>query len=225
MAELWASKIKQTLYDLGIYDRPVHIISANLHSVINSLYGKAALKGRLRSSTLENLATKLSMTKYQKHNHQVRAYGSKHGLLQMEDVSGTNIEVQIIDTEKIDIDGLPAEVKWKKTVIRKTKPIILVMDYAFGEQAYEVMDELLKPFELNDHKLPLNVESINIMGKAGVLRSGVKGDIMIPSAHIFEGSADNYPFENDLRAGQFENNGVQVFDGSDDYGAGNLFAE
>ena len=27
------------------------------------------------------------------------------------------------------------------------EPVILVMDYAFGEQAYETMDELLKPTE------------------------------------------------------------------------------
>ena len=27
----------------------------------------------------------------------------------------------------------------------KDQPVILVMDYAFGEQAYETIDELLKP--------------------------------------------------------------------------------
>ena len=43
----------------------------------------------------------------------------------------------------------------------------------------------------------LNIESISIMGKAGILEGG-KGDIMIPSAHIFEGTADNYPFRNEL---------------------------
>ena len=33
------------------------------------------------------------------------------------------------------------------------------------------------------------------MGKAGILEGG-KGDIMLPSAHVFEGTADNYPFKN-----------------------------
>jgi hypothetical protein len=37
------------------------------------------------------------------------------------------------------------------------------------------------------------------MGKAGILEGG-KGDIMIPSAHINEGTADNYPFENELNS-------------------------
>jgi hypothetical protein len=35
------------------------------------------------------------------------------------------------------------------------------------------------------------------MGKAGILE-GQKGDIMIPKAHLFEGTADNYPFKNEL---------------------------
>jgi hypothetical protein len=33
------------------------------------------------------------------------------------------------------------------------------MDYAFGEQAYETIDELLKPYK----KTLLNVESVSIM--------------------------------------------------------------
>ena len=40
------------------------------------------------------------------------------------------------------------------------------------------------------------------MGKAGILE-GSKGDIMIPSAHIFEGTADNYPFRNELTLEDF----------------------
>ena len=50
------------------------------------------------------------------------------------------------------------------------------------------------------------------MGKAGILEGG-KGDIMIPSAHIFEGTADNYPFENELKASDFENDDINVVSG------------
>ena len=59
------------------------------------------------------------------------------------------------------------------------------------------MEELLKPYIINNEKTYLNVNSISVMGKAGILEGG-KGDIMIPSAHVFEGTADNYPFENEL---------------------------
>jgi hypothetical protein len=88
------------------------------------------------------------------------------------------------------------------------------MDYAFGEQAYETIDEFLKPFGNKKKKaIFLNVESISIMGKAGILEGG-KGDLMIPSAHIFEGTADNYPFKNELCAKDFEGYDLKVFEGT-----------
>src|SRR5690606_41813766 len=94
------------------------------------------------------------------------------------------------------------------------KHIIVVMDYALGVQAYETMDELLKPF-VDEHKERhfLNVVSISIMGKAGILDGG-KGDIMIPSAHLFEGTADNYPFYNERRKEDLEGNDIKVVDGT-----------
>mgnify|MGYP000243558620 FL=1 len=51
------------------------------------------------------------------------------------------------------------------------------------------------------------------MGKAGILEGG-KGDIMIPSAHIFEGTADNYPFVNELSKDDLNGFGVSSFDGA-----------
>jgi len=87
------------------------------------------------------------------------------------------------------------------------------MDYAFGEQAYETMDELLKPYNFEGNEIKMNVESISIMGKAGILEGG-KGDIMIPSAHLFEGTADNYPFKNELSRADLEESDIAVVDGA-----------
>jgi hypothetical protein len=50
------------------------------------------------------------------------------------------------------------------------------------------------------------------MGKAGILE-GVKGDIMIPNAHIFEGTADNYPFTNAFDDSLIKNSGLKLFYG------------
>ena len=55
------------------------------------------------------------------------------------------------------------------------------MDYAFGEQAYETMEELLKP-TIQKVILIFLMLLCFIMGKAGILEG--KGDIMIPSAHV-----------------------------------------
>jgi hypothetical protein len=87
------------------------------------------------------------------------------------------------------------------------------MDYAFGEQAYETLDEFLKPVIIDDQKIHLDVKSISIMGKAGILEGG-KGDVMIPSAHIFEGTADNYPFKNELSKSDILDCGVDVYEGT-----------
>jgi hypothetical protein len=76
------------------------------------------------------------------------------------------------------------------------------------------MDELLRPYHLpgSDTVYDMPVESINIMGKAGILK-GVKGDLMVPNAHVFEGTADNYPFENDFKLEDFMGNGLSVYGG------------
>src|SRR5699024_6267650 len=95
---------------------------------------------------------------------------------------------------------------------QKKAPVLIVMDYAFGEQAYETMDELLRPVYFEKKKYYLKVRSISVMGKAGIL-DGKKGDIMIPSAHLFEGTADNYPFKNELKPKDFQEKGFEVYRG------------
>jgi hypothetical protein len=87
------------------------------------------------------------------------------------------------------------------------------MDYAFGEQAYETLDELLKPYKKGDEILLMNIKSVSIMGKAGILE-GDKGDIMVPDAHVFEGTADNYPFKNRLSKKDLKTEGLNVVSGS-----------
>lgn len=192
--EPWATKIKMYIYQAGWKNRPIHIISSNMHSVKNSLYGLGS-KAKGKHKTLMSLVEELSKSSNSALNKKVNDFAMNNGLTLIEDTHGTNIPVQLIDCEKLDVTFLPKEIK--PTISSSAQPIILVMDYAFGEQAYETMDELLKPLNLEDSKHYFNIESINIMGKAGIL-SGSKGDVMIPDAHVFEGTADNYYFENDF---------------------------
>ena len=49
------------------------------------------------------------------------------------------------------------------------------------------------------------------MGKAGIL-PGKKGDIMLPNSHVFDGTAENYIFQNDLQKHDFDK-GVDVYVG------------
>ncbi|PQJ77183.1 DUF6909 family protein [Polaribacter glomeratus] len=207
--EIWANEIKSTLKKHDLIKRPIHIISANMHSVLNSIYAKGALPEEAKNLKGFELYQLLSNVDSKRLQKRVKNYASDNGLIYIEDTSGTNINVQIIDTDKINFDVS----SFKKEHSIKEHAVIIVMDYAFGEQAYETMDELLKPYNADDEKIFLDVKSVSIMGKAGILEGG-KGDIMIPDAHIFEGTADNYPFKNELSKEDLEGFGVKAFDGS-----------
>src|SRR5690606_3260041 len=209
--EVWADSIKETLYKNGFLERPIHIISANMHSVMNTLFSPIALKELVIKKDVFEVYELLSKKENQETRNKVSKAALENGMIFIEDTSGTNIDVQIFDTCKIDLETI--DIKADKEVLKSKKPIILVMDYAFGEQAYETIDELLKPYKIKGSKIHLNVESISIMGKAGILEGG-KGYVMIPSAHIFEGTADNYPFKNELRKEDLEGQGVNVYEGA-----------
>lgn len=207
--EIWANNIKDVLMQNGLLERPIHIISANMHSVMNSIFAVEALKTKLKGQSDFAIYEELSKSGAGNLRDKVTEVAQKYGMISLPDSSGTNIDVQIFDTAQID---------WKKTSFPKAQisgaaPVIIVMDYAFGEQAYETIDELLKPYqETKIKKVFLNVESVSIMGKAGILQ-GDKGDIMIPSAHINEGTGDNYPFDNKLTAAMLSGNGIPVYAG------------
>lgn len=201
--EHWARRIKRKIVNNKLQHRPIHIISANLHSFMNAVYGFDALKGNKYKNVME-LGLDTSEAKNGKLRDKIAEFAKKNGMLEIEDQSGTNLTVQVFDLEKFKSNY------WNIKNTKKESPLLIVMDYAFGEQAFECMDELLKPFENGEE---LNIASINIMGKAGILE-GKKGDIMIPTAHVFEGTADNYPFKNGFAKDEFKNDkGIGVYEG------------
>lgn len=206
--EIWADNIKQHLIKENLMHRPLHIISANMHSVMNTLYTPSALETELKKQKPLEIYEALSNNANGKLRTKVMKAALDNGMTFLGDQSGTNIDVQIFDTAKLEGKYGDKDIKTKEEA-----PVIIVMDYAFGEQAYETLDELLKPYTFEGDEIKINVESISIMGKAGILEGG-KGDIMIPSAHLFEGTADNYPFKNELTRDDLEGHGMNVVDGA-----------
>ncbi|TBW27745.1 DUF6909 family protein [Gramella sp. KN1008] len=208
--EIWANNIKLKLIENDLMHRPLHIISANMHSVMNTLYTPYAFKTELKKKKVLSIYEELSDSGNGGLRNKVTKAALDKGMFFIEDKSGTNIDVQIFDTAKL-------EAGFNNTnfvnLSPEEKPVIIVMDYAFGEQAYETMDELLKPLNHKDKEFRMNVRSISIMGKAGILEGG-KGDIMIPDAHLFEGTADNYPFKNELKKSDLDGHGINVVDGA-----------
>ena len=209
--EIWANNIKKVLFKNNLLERPIHVISANMHSVMNTLFTPNALKPIAAKKDIFEIYELLSNNSNNDLRNKVKNEALNNGMLYIEDTSGTNINVQIFDIERIDFSKTDIEVS--ENFLNSEKPVIFVMDYAFGEQAYETIDELLKPYKHKGKNIHLNVESLSIMGKAGILEGG-KGDIMIPSAHIFEGTSDNYPFKNELCKSDLMNQGVDIYEGS-----------
>jgi hypothetical protein len=205
--EAWAETIKKTLAKHNLLDRKLHIISANMHSVMNTLYAKGALNKEVDEHNMLSTFEALSKPANTAMREKVEQYAADQGMIYIKDQSGTNIDVQIFDLKNLKNKNSQFGIQDEQD------DILIVMDYAFGEQAYETIDELLKPTTFNGKLKYMNVDSVSIMGKAGILQGG-KGDIMIPNAHLFEGTADNYPFENELQKEDFEGYGLQVFDGA-----------
>jgi len=176
--EKWANKVKQVLAENDLHMRPLHIISANMHSVKNMLYANDAVSKKATKEVDYKLYEEISNKK--SLQEKVLTHSQNAGLIYIDDQSGSNIDVQIIDLAKTDLKNTPfSGLKFAGD------DVVMVFDYAFGEQAYEVMDELLRPYDYNGEIYTMKVKSISIMGKAGILMGG-KGDIMIPTSHVFE---------------------------------------
>jgi len=208
-SRIWAKNIKTKLRDLDLLNRPLHIISANLHSVINTLYAYGVAISKKKGKSTEHFYDFIKDTA--KKRIDVKSGALKHGLYEVPDNAGTYIDCQIIDTSLLE--GLPfhPSLNIGRKILSNEKPVILVLDYAVGAQAFEVMDELLEPLSDSNGPPQLNIKSISIMGKAGIL-PGVKNDIMLPTAHVFEGSSDCYYVNNDLHLKNFEDS-VNVYMG------------
>ena len=197
----WAADIKDKIRALNLLGRPLHIISANLHSVANLLYGYAALKG-IGASTGTNGSLYDFCHQIRDMGEDVVKWGKAHGLYELTDRSGTHINSQLVDSSLLDGMALHPDIRLGLTKAPNERPVLLVMDYAFGAQAFELMENILKPYTYDNTTRFMGVKSISIMGKAGILK-GNKGDIMLATAHVFEGTSDNYIFENELTRSDF----------------------
>lgn len=194
----WAAAIKNRLSELGLAHRPLHIFSANLHSFLKTLYAYGAVKAESGNNCNGDLYEFIQSVRH--HSDDVKQFASEHGFYELTDSSGANVDCQLIDTACLGSVQFHPDLDINRTVIEKQKPVLLVMDYAFGTQAFELLDELLQP---PDEEESPDIRSISIMGKAGTL-TGAKGDIMLATAHVLEGGPHTYIVHNDLVREDFD---------------------
>jgi hypothetical protein len=208
-AEAWARSVIDRLDSLGLHQRPLHIISANLHSFKNLIYAYATLEPKQRRAYDDDLYGLFEEAPEGMAG--VDAFAAEHGFVEIEDTSGAQINCQVIDTAALEGIPLHPHLDFIPADPGELAPILLVINYAFGTQAFEVMDEILEQLGQRDSRRRCPIASISIMGKAGIL-SGGKGDIMLATAHVVEGSAHNYIFQNDLSESDFDGD-IPVYTG------------
>ncbi|MEW6731963.1 MAG: hypothetical protein AB1489_11610 [Acidobacteriota bacterium] len=213
-ARNWCQRIADFVEKLsGPEDRPIHIISSNTHSTVNVLSGYARLHadevlawGRAHSN--EPGALEL-IERYVNTNHhpnliyyllkgylriqpEVRVeklrYDESLGITVLPDIFMVGIDCQVIDLSRIDLDLVDPRLRLDRKRVLEERPVIINFDYAFGEQAGTIIEELIMSFRKRIH-------SFSIMGKAGTV-VGERGGIMIPSYLLQQGRDEIYDFPN-----------------------------
>jgi hypothetical protein len=116
------------------------------------------------------------------------AYDESLGITVLPDIFMVGIDCQVIDLTKLNFDLVDPRLTLDKEKIMKNRPIIINFDYAFGEQAGTIIEELIMSFQKRIH-------SFSIMGKAGTV-VGERGGIMIPSYLLQQGRNEIYDLPN-----------------------------
>lgn len=214
-SETWIGQLRGRVRELVDLEDPaleVHIVSSNTHSVGNLLSPYLARRkdellawGRRERPELcgeatsdrpwgrawarrEDLLYALSRDHF-RHDAQARARADEEtraaGHYRLTSTAFTGIEVQLFDLRRLD----PALCDPRVGARRAERPTIIVnVDYAFGQQAEEILATLLFLFGRR-------VRSVNVMGKAGGL-VGRRGDLLLPTATLLQTNDELYPLPN-----------------------------
>jgi hypothetical protein len=198
-SEKWANLVSKAVKDLsGLdpWDFPpdweVHVVSSNTHSVTNCL---SPFPSRVENQALAWAEkTGHPFLNHPWTNPRDRLYGilpaflKAHpelaprpdderawGILRIEDQATTGIAVQLIDTAALRHHSGP-------------RKFLINIDYAFGEQAEEIIHNLITLFSRQ-------IRSVNVLGKGGAL-TGRRGDILVPTAFVLQADDSFQPLPN-----------------------------
>jgi hypothetical protein len=196
LSERWTAQVGDTARQVigcGPADFPkelcVHIISSNTHSVSNCLnpffvanateiLAWADRSGRRSDgwTCSQDEVYYLARDWFREDPGRVDSVLSAEstcGIVRVPETMTTGIQVQLIDPSLVCRNPIDPGIPIRACPIRS---LIINIDYAFGEQAEEIMRNLLLLFGRN-------VRSISVLGKAGAL-DGTRGDVLAPTAFI-----------------------------------------
>ena len=200
-SERWVSEVREAatkVVDLEDPDLEVHIISSNTHSVANCLSPYIAHQaeaidawGHEHRPALDDGWTNPRDRLYVlARDYEAEIEGVRQARIDEERASGhyrlsesafTGIAVDLFDARRLD----PSLADPAIALTVPDRPTLLVnVDYAFGQQAEEILANLLFLFGKR-------VRSVNVLGKAGGLM-GERGDILLPDATILQTNDERY---------------------------------
>lgn len=203
--EPWVAHIREEAKKIVDLDGEldVHVISSNTHSVANCLspYMRAASErilewGRAHAPELAKApwtrgadlvyATAARFFAANPDEERIRAEQDRAaGRIHIAQSAFTGIEVDLIDARALRDDATDADVK----IRRPSRPTLVVnVDYAFGEQADEILSALVFLFGRR-------IRSVNVLGKAGAL-VGRRGDFLLPRAMLLQTNDELYRLPN-----------------------------
>jgi len=171
-------------------DISIHIISSNMHSISNCLnpwyaaheddvrsWGRDTDSPILKESFDHPFDSVYALsrdyfTAFPDRQDEMYATEAKAGIMRLAATASTGIEAQLIDLSKTVNQAIDPELPRS----RRRRDIILNIDFAFGEQAEDIIHQLILLFGSN-------IRSVNFLGKAGAL-VGKRGDILVATAFI-----------------------------------------
>ncbi|PHX61900.1 MAG: hypothetical protein CK517_03005, partial [Flavobacteriales bacterium] len=87
--EIWANNIKETLSKNNLLERPIHVISANMHSVMNSIFAPAVLALKYKGKEAFQIYEDLSSSAHKDLRKKVEDVALQNGMISLPDTSGT----------------------------------------------------------------------------------------------------------------------------------------
>lgn len=201
-AKRWTSLLLETMNSMGLSGRHVHIVSSNRHSIVNCL--SPYLRRHWAELGMDGPSDYAGARKALEEPGRAEARSSEDsaGGIRSIPVPPDMPFCQVIDLESLEASLVDP---------RLAPPgdptgVILNMDYAFGEEGFFLFNEMFE-------SLGSEVSSVYVMGKAGTLVGG-RGDIMLPSYFVKQGSGDVYEVDNCLAPADFEGTGcARVYSG------------
>lgn len=210
----WWMNLVEHFRDAGIEQRPLYLVSSNRHSLANLISGFAyRYRYELMTHALESdnkeLSRKWECLRREDREAALNFYyyaqkqyvesdpylfniqremEVKAGLQRFGHEHFLDQEAQVIDVSRIDPDRIDPRLNRNySSVLKKSRAIILNIDYPLGFSAYYIMSQIADRAK--------DLRGVYIMGKSAAM-IGRLGDIMIPSEISDEHTQNRYIFKN-----------------------------